>query len=88
MPLVALALCGMLIVQGAYIGTQPAVFAELFPAAVRYSGTSLANTLGTIVGGAPAPFIAAALYQATGTSLGSSQPKSAAACDRGRHRSA
>ena len=68
-PVVALALCGMLIIQGAYIGTQPAVFAELFPAAVRYSGTSLANTLGTIVGGAPAPLIAAALYEATGTSL-------------------
>ena len=67
---VALALCGMLVIQGAYIGTQPAVFAELFPPAVRYSGTSLANTLGTIVGGAPAPFIAAALYEATGTSLG------------------
>ena len=32
-------------------------------------GTSLANTLGTIVGGAPAPFVAAALYEATGTSL-------------------
>ena len=60
----------MLIIQGAYIGTQPAVFAELFPPAVRYSGTSLANTLGTIVGGAPAPLIAAALYEATGTSLG------------------
>jgi metabolite-proton symporter len=69
-PVVALALCGMLIIQGAYIGTQPAVFAELFPAALRYSGTSLANTLGTIAGGAPAPFIATALYQATGTSLG------------------
>jgi metabolite-proton symporter len=69
-PVVALALCGMLIIQGAYIGTQPAVFAELFPPAVRYSGTSLANTLGTIIGGAPAPFIAAALYEATGTSLG------------------
>jgi metabolite-proton symporter len=69
-PVIALALCGMLIIQGAYIGTQPAVFAELFPAAVRYSGTSLANTLGTIVGGAPAPFIAAAIYEATGTSLG------------------
>jgi len=69
-PVVALALCGMLIIQGAYIGTQPAVFAELFPPAVRYSGTSLANTLGTIVGGAPAPLIAAALYEATGTSLG------------------
>jgi metabolite-proton symporter len=69
-PVVALALCGMLIIQGAYIGTQPAVFAELFPPAVRYSGTSLANTLGTLVGGAPAPLIAAALYEATGTSLG------------------
>ena len=69
-PVVALALCGMLVIQGAYIGTQPAVFAELFPPAVRYSGTSLANTLGTIVGGAPAPLIAAALYEATGTSLG------------------
>ena len=68
-PVVALALCGMLIIQGAYIGTQPAVFAELFPASVRYSGTSLANTLGTVVGGAPAPLIAAALYEATGTSL-------------------
>jgi metabolite-proton symporter len=68
-PGVAIALCGMLIIQGAYIGTQPAVFAELFPAAVRYSGTSLANTLGTIVGGAPAPLIAAALYEATGSSL-------------------
>jgi metabolite-proton symporter len=68
-PVVALALCGMLIIQGAYIGTQPAVFAELFPAAVRYSGTSLGNTLATIAGGAPAPFIAAALYETTGSSL-------------------
>jgi metabolite-proton symporter len=68
-PVIALALCGMLITQGAYIGTQPAVFAEMFPAAVRYSGTSLGNTLGTIVGGAPAPLIATALYEATGTSL-------------------
>jgi metabolite-proton symporter len=69
-PIVALALCGMLVIQGAYIGTQPAVFAELFPPAVRYSGTSLANTLGTIAGGALAPFIATALYDATGTSTG------------------
>ena len=68
-PIIGLALCGMLITQGAYIGTQPAVFAEMFPAAVRYSGTSLGNTLGTIAGGAPAPLIAAALYEATGTSL-------------------
>jgi MFS family permease len=68
-PLVGLALCVMLVVQGAYIGTQPAVFAELFPTSVRYSGASLANTLGTIVGGAPAPFVAAALFGATGKSF-------------------
>jgi hypothetical protein len=58
----------MLVLQGAYIGTQPAVFAALFPTEIRYSGASLSNTLGTILGGAPAPFIAAALYNATGNS--------------------
>jgi MFS family permease len=67
-PLIALALCVMLVLQGAYIGTQPAVFSALFPVEVRYSGASLSNTLGTILGGAPAPFIAAALYNATGSS--------------------
>jgi MFS family permease len=61
-PLIWIALIVMLVLQGAYIGTQPAVFAELFPAPLRYSGASLSNTLGTILGGAPAPFIAAALY--------------------------
>jgi hypothetical protein len=58
----------MFVIQGAYIGTQPAVFAELFPTATRFSGASLALTLGTIVGGAPAPFIATALFGATRTS--------------------
>ena len=67
-PLVAVAVCVMLIVQGAYIGTQPAVFAELFPVAIRFSGASLALTLGTIVGGAPAPFIATALVGSGGHS--------------------
>src|SRR4051812_31062037 len=67
-PLIWLALCVILVLQGAYIGTQPAVFAELFPPSVRYSGASLSNTLGTILGGAPAPFVAAALFSATGTS--------------------
>jgi metabolite-proton symporter len=67
-PLIAVALCGMLLLQGAYIRTQPAVFSELFPASLRYSGASLSNTLGTIIGGAPAPFVAAALYDAYGSS--------------------
>ena len=66
--LIALALGATLLIQGVYIGTQPAVFAELFPPATRYSGTSLSNTLGTILGGAIAPSVAASLYAATGSS--------------------
>jgi len=64
----AVALCGILLVQGIYIGPQAAAFAELFPAAVRYSGASLSITLGTIFGGAIAPFVATALYSTTGNS--------------------
>jgi hypothetical protein len=67
-PLVALALSGILVLQGAYIGPQPAVFSELFPTATRYSGASLSLTLGTVLGGAVAPAIATALFDATGTS--------------------
>ena len=67
-PLIALSLSGMLLLQGAYLGPQPAVFSELFPTAIRYSGASLSLTLGTILGGAPAPFIATALFAATGNS--------------------
>ena len=59
---------GMLFIQGVYIGPQPAVFAELFPTAVRYSGASLSLTLGTIVGGAIAPIVATYLFSLTGTS--------------------
>ena len=66
--LIALSLGGMLVIQGLYIGPQPAVFAELFPAAVRYSGVSLSLTLATIAGGALAPATATALYGATGDS--------------------
>jgi len=66
--LAALSLCLMLFVQGAYIGPQAAVFAESFPAQVRYSGASLSITLGTVFGGAIAPFLATALYGAAGNS--------------------
>jgi metabolite-proton symporter len=66
--LAALALCGILVIQGAYIGPQPAVFSELFPTATRYSGASLSLTLGTILGGALSPAIAAALFNTAGNS--------------------
>jgi MFS family permease len=61
-PLSAVALCFMLVVKGMYIGPQAAVFAELFPAPFRYIGASLSITLGTVLGGAIAPFVATALY--------------------------
>jgi MFS family permease len=67
-PLIGLALCGMLLLQGAYMGPQPAVFSELFPASTRYSGASLSLTLATIFGGALAPFIATALFGLTNNS--------------------
>ena len=67
-PLIGVDLVIMLIIQAAYIGTQPAYFAELFPTEIRFSGASLSNTLGTILGGAPAPFIAASLFARYGTS--------------------
>ena len=67
-PLIALSLSGMMFLQGAYLGPQPAIFSELFPTAIRYSGASLSLTLGTILGGALAPFIATALYGVTGNS--------------------
>ncbi|MQA07790.1 MAG: MFS transporter [Pseudonocardiaceae bacterium] len=50
-------------------GPQAALFAEMFPSRVRYSGASLAYALGAVFGGGFAPFIAAALYGGLGTSL-------------------
>ena len=64
----AVALSGMLLIQGAYVGPQAAVFSELFPAALRYSGASLSLTLGTLFGGAIAPLVATALFGAAGRS--------------------
>jgi hypothetical protein len=58
----------MLLIQGFYLGPQPAVFAELFPTDLRYSGASLSLTLGTIVGGAVAPIVATYLFSLTHTS--------------------
>ncbi len=61
-PAIALAIVVMMTLQGAYLGPQPAVFAELFDTGVRYSGASLSLQLGTILGGGLAPFVATALH--------------------------
>lgn len=47
-------------------GAQPAYFAEMFGARVRYSGVSITYTLGNLIGGGIAPFIAAALLMVDG----------------------
>jgi metabolite-proton symporter len=67
-PAIALGIGVMMTLQGAYLGPQPAVFAELFDTGVRYSGASLSLQLGTILGGGLAPFVATALQGAAGAS--------------------
>ena len=68
LPLIAVAVIGMLFVQAFYLGPQPAVMSELFPTAVRYSGSSLSVTLASVCGGAIAPIVATYLFAQTGTS--------------------
>ncbi|WP_127129920.1 MFS transporter [Georgenia sp. SYP-B2076] len=48
-------------------GPQAALYAELFPASIRFSGVSISYAIGAIAGGAFAPTIAAAIVKATGT---------------------
>ncbi|GAB2516490.1 Inner membrane metabolite transport protein YhjE [Corynebacterium atrinae] len=55
---------------GATYGQQAAMYAELFPASVRGSGASITYALGSILGGAFAPTIAASVVRATGSTSG------------------
>jgi dipeptide/tripeptide permease len=48
-------------------GPQAALYSELFPASVRFSGVSISYAIGAVLGGAFAPSIAAALVAATGS---------------------
>ncbi|MGV9194936.1 MFS transporter [Microbacterium sp. MC2] len=50
-------------------GPQAALYTELFPASIRFSGVSISYAIGAIAGGAFAPTIATALVQATGTTV-------------------
>jgi len=50
-------------------GPQAALYSELFPASIRFSGVSISYAIGAIIGGAFAPTIASALVQATGTTM-------------------
>lgn len=55
----AVALAG---VQSAAYAPQPAIYADLFPPRVRYTGASLAYAIPTTLVGGTAPFIGTALY--------------------------
>ena len=50
-------------------GPQAALFAELFPKSVRYSGASLGYQIGATVGGGFAPIIATALFARSQSSM-------------------
>ena len=64
-----LAVVGLGVGLGLTYGQQAATYAEMFPAAVRYSGVSFAYAFGAVLGGAFAPLLSAWLIDVTGTSL-------------------
>ena len=64
----AVAIFVLTIGLGLSYGPQSAMYAEMFPARVRYSGVSIGYALGAILGGAFAPTIAQALLNETGWS--------------------
>ncbi|MBQ0985024.1 MHS family MFS transporter [Streptomyces sp. F63] len=61
-PVLLLAFLLMAVMLGSTYGPQAALFSELFPAKLRYSGSSLGYQLGAILGGGIAPTVATALY--------------------------
>lgn len=66
--LFGVALIGLASGLGLSYGPQAALYSEMFPAAVRYSGVSIGYALGAILGGAFAPLIAQLLLDTTGWS--------------------
>ena len=69
LPIMAAAMIALGFVLGCCAGPQSALFAELFPPAIRYSGASLGYQVGAILGGGLAPIVATALYASFDTSL-------------------
>lgn len=68
LPLFTLAIVVLTIGLGPSYGPQSALYAEMFPANVRYSGVSIGYAFGSIIGGAFAPMISQLLLDGTGKS--------------------
>ena len=69
-PSLAAALIILTIGLGFTYGPQAALYSELFPASIRFSGVSISYAIGAILGGAFSPMIAQAIFQATGSTTG------------------
>jgi metabolite-proton symporter len=69
LPVLLGAMLVLAFVLGCTVGPQSALFAELFPAHLRYSGASLGYQVGAILGGGIAPFMATWLYARFGSTL-------------------
>ncbi|MDU0968181.1 MAG: MFS transporter [Actinomycetaceae bacterium] len=67
--LIALGMLPLTLGLGLTYGPQSAMFAEMFPARVRYSGAGMAYAIGAILGGAFAPMIATWLRATFHTSM-------------------
>jgi MFS family permease len=66
--LVLLAIVLSLIFHDMQYGPQAALIAESFGANIRYSGAGIGYQLASVIAGGPAPLIAAAILQSTGSS--------------------
>lgn len=66
----AVAFVGMGLIIPVTHSVQGAIIADTFPAAVRYSGTSVVLQVGAILGGGLAPIISSALVGGAGGSVG------------------
>ncbi len=67
--LIFVAFAVMLLGSSLMAGPQAALIAHLFPANVRYSGTSIAYQIGSIAGGGFAPLIAVSLFAAFNSTI-------------------
>lgn len=69
MPLIFTAMAVVGVLSGVGYGAQAALFFELFPAKLRYTGISLGFQTAAVLGGGLTPLLAAVLFEATGSTL-------------------